>query len=40
MKEYKDFNEHTGALLVSKPATKAYEDGWSGTFGKLCAFCC
>ena len=39
MKEHKDFNEHTGALLVSKPATEAYNAGWDRIFGKRVTCC-
>lgn len=27
-------NEHTGKAIISKPSTKAYEDGWDRIFGK------
>lgn len=31
-------NEHTGALLKSKPPTTAYRDGWVKAFGKKTAY--
>ena len=40
MKEHKDFNEHTGALLVSKPSNAAFNAGWERVFGKkTCCVC-
>jgi len=32
-------NPITGQALVSKPATKEYEDGWDRIFGKKEALC-
>jgi len=33
-KGYTSVNEHTNAVMVSKPATKAYESGWEEIFKK------
>lgn len=39
MEKHVGCNDHTGALLVSKPATKQYEEGWSRIFGKKVTCC-
>lgn len=37
---YTSINEHTGAMLKSRPNTKAYEDNYDRIFGKaLCPVC-
>jgi hypothetical protein len=37
---YTSVNDVTGALMVSKPATKAYESGWDRIFRKrVCEHC-
>lgn len=40
MEKYIGCNEHTGALLVSKPANEAFNAGWERIFGKkVCCKC-
>ena len=40
-KSYTSVNEITGSLMVSKPATKAYEDNWTRIFrgSRQCEHC-
>ena len=40
MEKHVGCNDHTGALLVSKPATDAFNAGWERVFGKkTCCVC-